>query len=222
MSNENQTESSSNHESSDPQATRIGKFIQTYHGFLSSFVIGAAGLIATSIWQFRQAEIAGRQAAAQQKVAETQAENNWKIEKAKILANNLQTLSAQGPGNVEQKYGVLLSLTRGNILDPELAVSYALELGKENPEYMRSVLHNTLEKDYWRLARAFEPTCEQRYGVTRPIQICQVDKLADRSAALAQLISDESQAALNHGQTAPSQSQAASKEDKAALKRDRK
>src|SRR6266852_8523557 len=203
MSNENQTESSSNHESSDPQATRIGKFIQTYHGFLSSFVIGAAGLIATSIWQFRQAEIAGRQAAAQQKVAETQAENNWKIEKAKILAQNLQTLSAQGANNVEQRYGVLLSLTRGNILDPELAVSYALELGKDSPEYMRSVLTNAGGKDYWRLARAFEPTCDQRYGVTRNIGACAVDKLADRSAAIAEMISDELQAAFAGGKLGP-------------------
>ena len=46
-------------------------------------------------------------------------------------------LSAQGPGSVEQRYGVLLSLARGNILDPELAVSYALELGKENADYMQ-------------------------------------------------------------------------------------
>src|SRR5262244_1886961 len=180
MSNEPSQEASSKPESTEPQATRIGKFIQTYHGFLSSFVIGAAGLIATSIWQYRQAEIAGRQAAAQQRVAETQAENNWKIEKAKILAQNLQTLSMQGGGNVEQRYGVLLSLTRGNILDPELAVSYALELGKDNPEYMRSVLSNTSDKEYWRLARAFEATCEQRYGISRPVQICEVDKLAER------------------------------------------
>src|SRR5260370_13699089 len=109
MSNENQTESSSNHESSDPQATRIGKFIQTYHGFLSSFVIGAAGLIATSIWQFRQAEIAGRQSAAQQKVAETQAENNWKIEMAIILALNLQTISAQAANIIVHRSCVLTS-----------------------------------------------------------------------------------------------------------------
>jgi hypothetical protein len=203
MSDDNKTESSSNHESSDPQTTRIGKFIQTYHGFLSSFVIGAAGLIATSIWQFRQAEIAGRQAAAQQKVAETQAENNWKIEKAKILAQNLQTLSAQGANNVEQRYGVLLSLTRGNILDPELAVSYALELGRDNPEYMRSVLTNTGGKDYWRLARAFEPTCQQRYGVTKPIELCSVDKLAERSAAIAGMFAEEIAAAFAQGKLGP-------------------
>src|SRR6266852_4669143 len=89
-------------------------------------------------------------------------------EKANILAKNLEVLSAQGSGHAEQRYGVLLSLTRGQILDPELAVSYALDLGKENPDYMRSVLNNTKGKEYWRLARAFEPTCDQRYGVTRP------------------------------------------------------
>jgi hypothetical protein len=181
----------------------VGRFIQTYHGFLSSFVIGAAGLIATSIWQFRQAEIASRQAAAQQKVAETQADNLWKIERAEILAKNLQTLSLQGSNNVEQRYGVLLSLTRGNILDPELAVSYALELGKDSPEYMRSVLTNASGKDYWRLARAFEPTCDQRYGVTRNIEACAVDKLADRSAAIAEMISDELQAAFAVGTLGP-------------------
>src|SRR5258707_11317347 len=186
MSNDNKTESSSNPESSDPQSTRIGKFIQTYHGFLSSFVIGAAGLIATTIWQFRQSEIAGRQAAAQQKVAETQAENNWKIEKAKILAQNLQTLSAQGANNVEQRYGVLLSLARGNILDPELAVSYALELGKDNPEYMQSVLANTGDKDYLRLSRAYILSCEEKYGLARDVPACSNDKLAARSEAIAE------------------------------------
>src|SRR5215471_9908716 len=203
MSNEQSKEAPPEPEPTGLSASRIGKFIQTYHSFLSSFVIGAAGLIATSIWQFRQAEIAQRQAASQQKVAETQAENNWKIEKAKILAQNLQTLSMQGGGNVEQRYGVLLSLTRGNILDPELAVSYALELGKDNAEYMRSVLSNTGDKDYWRLARAFEPTCQQRYGVTKPIEICAVDKLAERSAAIASLFADEVSAAFAQGKLGP-------------------
>ena len=179
--------------SSEIETSRIGRFIQTYHSFLSSFVIGAAGLVATSIWQYRQSETAKQQAETQQAVAARQAENSWNIEKADILAKNLQVLSSQGSGNVEQRYGVLLSLTRGNILDPEVAVSYALDLGKENPEYMRSVLNGTQNKDYWRLARAFEPTCEQRYGITRPVEVCNVDKLADRSAALAELIADEIQ-----------------------------
>ena len=190
MSNEQSKEAPANAESTEPEASRIGKFIQTYHGFLSSFVIGAAGLIATTIWQFRQAEIAGRQAAAQQKVAETQADNNWKIEKTKILAQNLQTLSTQGAGNVEQRYGVL-------------AVSYALELGKDNPDYMRSVLSNIGDKDYWRLARAFEPTCQQRYGVTKPIELCAVDKLAERSAAIASMFEDEVTVAFAQGKLGP-------------------
>src|SRR5438132_13718364 len=130
-------------ETEEEETSKVGKFIQKYHTFLSSFVIGVAGLIATSIWQYRQSEVARHQAESQQRVAETQAANQWRIERAEILSKNLQTLAGQGPGNVEQRYGVLLSLARGNILDPELAVSYALELGKENPEYMQSVLSNT-------------------------------------------------------------------------------
>ena len=190
-------------EDEGPPPSRIGKFIQTYHSFLSSFVIGAAGLIATSIWQYRQSEMAARQAEAQQKVAETNAENQWRIERAEILSKNLQTLAAQGPGNVEQRYGVLLSLTRGNILDPELAVSYALELGKENPEYMQSVLANTAGKDYLRLAHAYVLSCEEKYGITRNVDACAGDKLAPRSAAIADLVSDEIQAAAAQGQPGP-------------------
>ena len=119
----------------DPDTSKLGRFIMKYHTFLSSFVIGAAGLVATSIWQYRQSEVAKKSAESQQKVAETQADNQWRIERAEILAKNLSVLSAQGPGSVEQRFGVLLSLARGNILDPELAVSYALELGKDNPDY---------------------------------------------------------------------------------------
>ena len=142
--------------SDDEPTSRVGRrFLHRYSAFLSSFVIGIAGLVATSIWQYRQSEIAQQQAESQQKVAETQAENQWRIERAEILAKNLSVLSAQGPDSVEQRYGVLLSLTRGNILDPELAVSYALELGKDNPDYMESVLANTADKDYHRLSRSY-------------------------------------------------------------------
>src|SRR4051812_48565417 len=101
----------------DPNTSKVGKFVIKYHTFLSSFVIGVAGLIATSIWQYRQSETARRSAESQQKVAETQAANSWKIERAEILAKNLQVLASSGPNNVEQRYGVLLSLARGNILD---------------------------------------------------------------------------------------------------------
>src|SRR5215475_12479137 len=103
-----------------PTESKFGQFIQKYHTFLSSTVIGVAGLIATSIWQYLQSEVAQRQSESQQRVAQTQAENQWRIERAEILSKNLQVLSAQ-TGNVEQRYGVLLSLARGNILDPELA-----------------------------------------------------------------------------------------------------
>ncbi len=185
------------------ETSKLGRFIMKYHTFLSSFVIGVAGLIATSIWQYRQSETARRAAESQQKVAETQADNQWRIERAEILAKNLAVLSAQGPGSVEQRYGVLLSLTRGNILDPELAVSYALELGKDNPDYMESVLANTGGKDYQRLSRAYVLSCEEKYGIARNVPICSNDKLAARSEAIARLISDETQAAQSQGQPGP-------------------
>jgi hypothetical protein len=195
--------SEGNESKPDEETSKVGRFIMKYHTFLSSFVIGAAGLVATSIWQYRQSEVAKRSAESQQKVAETQAENQWRIERAEILAKNLSVLSAQGPGSVEQRFGVLLSLARGNILDPELAVSYALELGKDNPDYMQSVLANTAGKDYHRLSRAYVLSCEEKYGIARNVAICSNDKLAARSEAIAQLISDETQAAEAQGQPGP-------------------
>jgi hypothetical protein len=187
----------------DPTTSRVGKFVIKYHTFLSSFVIGVAGLIATSIWQYRQSETARHAAESQQKVAETQAANSWKIERAEILAKNLQVLASSGPNAVEQRYGVLLSLARGNILDPELAVSYALELGKENPEYMMQVLANTGGKDYVRLSRAFVLSCEEKYGITRAVPACDGDKLSRRSEAIAELIEDETQAAASQRVAGP-------------------
>lgn len=173
------------------EPSRLGKFIQTYHSFLSSFVISAAGLIATSIWQYRAAENASQQAKAQQELAQVQFKNSWQIERAEILSKNLQVLASSGENTVEQRYGVLLSLTRGNILDPEIAVSYALELGKDNPDYMQSVLSNTSDKNYDRLAQAFEPSCLQRFGVARDVPICKADAHAGRSDAIAELFGDE-------------------------------
>ena len=98
---------------------------------------------------------------------------------------------------------MLLSLARGNILDPELAVSYALELGKENADYMQSVLANTAGKDYNRLSRAYILSCEEKYGIARSVPICSNDRLSARSDAIAQLISDETQAAQTQGQPGP-------------------
>lgn len=170
--------------------SRVGRFISKYNTFLSSFVIGIAGLIATSIWQFRQAETAQRQAEAQQKIAETQAANNWKIERAEILGKNLSVLASTGAGTADQRYGVLLSLTRAEILDPELTMSYALELGKDNSDYMQSVLSSTELKDYTRLAHAYELSCEKLYGVAPAIDAC-ADPLAARSDAIGQMVAND-------------------------------
>ena len=175
--------------------SRLGHFIQTYSGFLSSFVIGVAGLVATSIWQYRQSQTAERQAFSEQAIARTKAENDWRIARAEILAKNLSVLSSQAPDTADQRFGVLLSLTRGSILDPELAVAYALELGKVNPDYMRSVLASTSDKNYTQLSHAFALTCLERYGVEKAAPICKDDKLSDRSDAIAQLIEDELEAA---------------------------
>ena len=175
----------------DDRPTRLGKFIQTYHAFLSSFVIGVAGLVATSIWQYRQSQIASQQAKSEQAIAQTKAENDWRIARAEILSKNLNILSGQGPGSADQKFGVLLSLTRGAIIDPELAVSYAMELGKDNPTYMRTVLEATSQKNYEQLAQGFKLTCVQRYGVQKATDLCKDDTLGQRSDAIAQVIQDE-------------------------------
>ncbi|HVZ37170.1 MAG TPA: hypothetical protein VG963_32330 [Polyangiaceae bacterium] len=185
------------------QPSAIGKFIQTYSSFLSTFVIGAAGLVATSIWQYRQSEIAARQAESQQHIATTQAENNWRIERAEILSKNLGVLSSGGQESAEQRYGVLLSLTRGSLIDAELAVSYALELGKDNPTYMRSVLASTSDKSYGRLANALELTCQQRFGTTRDVPICPTENRVARSLALADLFAEDIDAARRRGERGP-------------------
>ena len=185
--------------SDEPKSTgklsRLGKFIQTYHSFLSSFVIGVAGLVATSIWQYRQSQIASQQARSEQSIAQTKAENDWRIARAEILSKNLNVLSAQGPGSADQRFGVLLSLTRGSIIDPELAVSYAMELGKDNATYMRTVLEATGQKNYEQLSQGFKLTCTQRFGVQKATDLCKDDALAQRSDAIAQVVSDEMDAA---------------------------
>ena len=128
-------------------------------------------------------------------MAREQADNNWKIERAKILSQNLQTLTARGGDTVEQRYGVLLSLSRGQILDPDVSMSYALELGRDNPEYMRSVLTNIEHKDeayYRRLLAAYWVTCTNRYGVRSPgVEACKQDILDPRSNALEQVVADD-------------------------------
>jgi hypothetical protein len=183
-----------------PPPTKLGHFIQTYSSFLSSFVIGVAGLIATSVWQFRQSQTAAQNARSEQAIAKTKADNDWRITRAEILSKNLNVLSTQGPNTADQRFGVLLSLTRGSIIDPELAVSYALELGKDNASYMRAVLESTVNKSYVQLAQGFKLTCLQRFGVEKAAEICKDDALADRSDAIAQVVEDELSAAAAAGQ----------------------
>jgi hypothetical protein len=174
--------------------SRLAKFIQEYHGALSTLFLGVAGLIATSIWQYRQSVTAAAQAKSEQAIARTKADNDWRIARAEILSKNLNVLSTQGPQTADQRFGVLLSLTRGAILDPELAVSYALELGKDNPGYMRAVLEATARKNYEQLAQAFKMTCLQRFGVEKAAEICKDDALSERSASIAQVFQDEMEA----------------------------
>jgi len=90
------------------QPTKFGHFIQTYSSFLSSFVIGVAGLIATSVWQYRQSQTAERQAISEHAIAKTKADNDWRITRADILSKNLNVLSTQGPNTADQRFGVLL------------------------------------------------------------------------------------------------------------------
>jgi hypothetical protein len=185
---------SPDHESPKPDdihSSPLGKFIQNYSTFLSTFVIGVAGLVATSIWQYRQSQTALKQAESEQKIAATKADNEWRIARAEILAKNLNVLSTQGANTADQRFGVLLSLTRGAILDPELAVSYALELGKDNAKYMHDVLAATERKNYQQLGQAFRLTCLQHYGVQRDAEICKDDKLAERSQTIADLLHEE-------------------------------
>lgn len=191
----------SSHDPPRPQRSRLGSFITEYSSFLSSFVIGVAGLVATSIWQYRQSEITRAQAASDQAMTKAKADNEWRIARADILAKNLDVLSGQGETSADRRFGVLLSLTRADILDPELAVSYALELGKDNATYMRTVLANTHNKSYFQLAQAYELTCIERYGVEKDAEICNGDKLSDRSAAISQLMHDELESSLGKGTT---------------------
>jgi hypothetical protein len=193
VSAQNDNSGGSQGQGKDP--SRLGRFIQTYHGFLSTFVIGVAGLAATSIWQYRQSLTAAEHARSEQAIARTKADNDWRIARAEILSKNLNVLSTQGPQTVDQRFGVLLSLTRGAILDPELAVSYALELGKDNPTYMRAVLEATASKNYDQLAQAYKMTCLQRFGVAKDVELCKDDALSDRSDAIAQVFQNELQSA---------------------------
>lgn len=178
-----------------PERRSIGKMMHENTQFLSSVVIGGAGLIATSLYQWNNSKLAQQQADWQRQREEEKSNNDWRIERAKILAQNLQTLTARGSETAEQRYGVLLSLTRGKIIERDLAVSYALELGKDSHEDMRSVLSNIEEKDihyYRRLIEAYEPTCTQRYGLqVTSMYVCRKDRLENFSKGIAESIADD-------------------------------
>lgn len=183
----------------------IASFISANTNVVASFVIGAAGLLSTTLYQCNQSDLSRRQAEANMNIAREQAENSWRIERAKILSQNLQALTARGDGNVEQRYGVLLSLSRGSILEPDVAVSYALELGRDNPDYMSSVLSNIERKDkvfYRRLLAAYELSCRKKFGISSQlVAACKGDKLGSRSDALADFVSDELESVLLSGRS---------------------
>jgi hypothetical protein len=181
------------------KTSKFGHFIQTYSSFLSTFVLSVVGLLVTSVWQYRQSKTAEQSALSEQAIAKTKADNDWRITRADILSKNINVLSTQGPGTADQRFGVLLSLTRGSIIDPELAVSYALELGKDNPSYMRSVLESTVNKNYEQLAQGFKLTCLQRFGVEKAAEICKDDALAERSDSIADVVQDELAAVMATG-----------------------
>jgi hypothetical protein len=190
-----------------PKTRTLGALIHENTQFLSSVVIGGAGLIATSLYQCNNSRLAERQAEWQQSREDEKSKNDWRIERAKILAQNLQTLTTRGSDTVEQRYGVLLSLTRGKIIERDLAVSYALELGKDSADDMRSVLANIDEKDasyYKRLADAYVPTCVQRYGVTAAsMYVCRQDAMAAFSQGIAGAMADDLNGATEQALSAP-------------------
>lgn len=174
-----------------PNPSAFQRFVTTYSTFLSSFVVGAAGLIATTLYQTKQQDITRRQAEAQISISQVAAENQWRIERAEILSKNLDVLSSNREETIDRRYGVLLSLTRGKIIDAELAMSYALELGRYNPGYMRSVLDTVEDKNYFQLDRSYLVGCEQRYGLSRNVGLCSNDRYGLRSQAIADVITDD-------------------------------
>ena len=169
---------------------KLGLFIEKYSTFVSTFVLGLAGLLATALYQQQQTKIAQKNAEAAMAAAQTDAETKWKIARAEILAKNLDLLLDKKPDTVDQRYGVLLSLTREDVLDPELAMSYAFNLG--NAEYITSVIVNIQHKSWAQIFHNFNLTCELRYGVRKDVPICTtLDKYEARSEAMADVVSEE-------------------------------
>lgn len=169
---------------------KLGLFIEKYSTFVSSFVLGLAGLIATALYQQQQTKIAQKNAEASMAAAQTDADTKWKIARAEILGKHLNLLLDKKPESVDQRYGVLLSLTREDVLDPELAMSYAFDL--DNAEYITSVIVNIQHKSWPQIFHNFNLTCELRYGIRKEAPICkQLDKYDARSEAMTDVVSEE-------------------------------
>src|SRR6516162_8116004 len=71
---------------------KLGHFIEKYSTFLSTFVLGVAGLAATALYQGQNTKIEQRKAEAQIAAAQSDADTKWKIARAEILSKNLQVL----------------------------------------------------------------------------------------------------------------------------------
>jgi hypothetical protein len=169
---------------------KIGLFIEKYSTFLSSFILGLAGLIATALYQNQNTKISQKQAEAQIAVSQNDAEVRWKIARAEILGKNLNLLLDKKPETTDQRYGVLLSLTREDVLDPELAMSYAFDL--DNAEYISSVILNIQHKSWAQIFHNFNLTCDLRYGIRKNVPVCvSLDKYDARSEAMADVVSEE-------------------------------
>src|SRR5262245_34683635 len=187
--------------SSDPSAApaptpapkhhgKIGHFIEKYSTFLSSFVLGLAGLIATALYQRENTKIAFQQAQAGIAISQNDADTKWKIARAEILSKNLQVLLDKKPETLDHRYGVLLSLTREDVLDPELAMSYAFDL--DNAEYIQSVILNISHKSWAQIFHNFRLTCEQRFGLWRDVPACKaLDAYEARAQAMSQVVAEE-------------------------------
>jgi len=169
---------------------KLGQFIEKYSTFLSSFILGLAGLIATALYQNQNTKIAQKQAEAQIAISQNDAETKWKIARAEILGKNLNLLLDKNPDTTDQRYGVLLSLTREDVLDPELAMSYAFDLN--NAEYITSVILNIQHKSWAQIFHNFNLTCELRFGIRKNTPICKaLDKYDARSEAMTDVVSEE-------------------------------
>ena len=169
---------------------KLGQFIEKYSTFLSTFVLGIAGLAGTALYQSQNTKIEQRKAEAAIAAAQSAAETQWKIARAEILSKNLQVLLDKKPETVDQRYGVLLSLTREDVLDPELAMSYAFDL--DNSEYIKAVILNIQHKSWAQIFHNFNLTCELRYGIRKNAPICTaLDKYEERSDAMTDVVSEE-------------------------------